>query len=67
MQQEICNECGADVSFGSGLYVNRVADLNDVEDRIEMGKPYPEGDFICPECEEAINELSANFDNDIVK
>jgi hypothetical protein len=26
-------------------------DLNDVETRKEMGKPYPEGEFICAECD----------------
>ena len=49
---EICNECGASVAPGSGRFVNRVIDLNDKETRIEMGKPYPEGDYICPECME---------------
>ncbi len=56
MEIEICNECGKSVKFGSGLYVNRVIDLNDYEDRIEMLKPFPEGEFICPECEEELRQ-----------
>lgn len=54
MRVEICNECGSSVKWGSGLYVNRIVDLNEVEDRIEIGKPFPEGDFTCIECEIAI-------------
>ena len=49
---EKCNECGYSVALGSGRFVNRVLDLNDKETRKEMGKPFPEGDFICPECDE---------------
>lgn len=45
-----CNECGKSVKLGSGRYVNRVPDLNKYEDRLEMQKPFPEGDFICIEC-----------------
>lgn len=48
---EKCNECGRLVSPGSGLFVNRVPDLNTVTTRIEMGKPFPEGDFVCAECD----------------
>lgn len=52
MKIEICNECGQSVKIGSGLFVNRVVDFNDKKTRREMGKPYPEGDFICAICEE---------------
>jgi len=31
-------------------------DFNDDEIRKEMRKPLPEGDFICPGCEEVIRE-----------
>jgi diaminopimelate decarboxylase len=50
-QIEICNECGRDVSAGSGLFVNRIIDFNDKEYRKEMGKPFYKGDFICIECD----------------
>ena len=46
-----CNECGRSVVWGSNLYVDRVPDLNSVEERKEMGKPYPEGNFVCRECD----------------
>lgn len=49
---EICNECGRSVARGSGRFVNRIQDLDTVETRKENGKPYPEGDFICAECDE---------------
>ena len=48
---EICNECGRSVALGSGLFVNRVPDLNDFETRKANGKPYPEGSYVCRECE----------------
>jgi len=51
MTTEICNECGHSVAFGSGRQVNRIPDLNDIATRQEMGKPFPEGDFICEECD----------------
>ena len=51
MKKEICNECGKSVQFCSGRYTNRVIDLNDRKTREEMNKPFPEGDYICAECE----------------
>jgi uncharacterized protein YlaI len=56
MEKEICNECGRSVKFGTGLYVNRVMDFNEFEERIEMLKSFPEGEFICSECEEILKE-----------
>ena len=61
---EICNECGRSVKPGTGFFVNRVCDLNDKKTRIEMGKPFPEGDFICIVCDEKISEESLK-QNDI--
>ncbi len=49
---EICNECGESVKWGSGRFVNRVPDCNDVEVRKDNGKPFPEGDWLCAECDE---------------
>ena len=63
-KKEICNECGRDVSWGSGLFGNRVIDLNNYKTRKEMGKPFPEGEYICRECEEKIYntlELEGNL------
>ena len=48
---ETCNKCGRSVAYGSGLYVNRVLDLNTVEERKDSGKPCPNGDFLCRECD----------------
>ncbi len=53
--KQICNECGRSVKFGSGLFVNRVSDFNDFKTKIEMNKPFPNGDYICYDCEEQIN------------
>ena len=54
-KKEICNECGRDVSWNSGLFVNRVLDLDDYETRKKMNKPFPGGNYICRECEEKNN------------
>lgn len=51
---EICNECGRSVALGSGRFVNRIPDLNDEKTRREMGKPFPECDYICEECDRRI-------------
>ena len=48
---EICNECGRNVDWGSGLFVNRVIDLDNYKTRKAMNKPFPKGDCICRECE----------------
>lgn len=53
--KEICNECGRSVALGSGLFVNRIPDLNDYQTRVEMGKPFPEGGYVCIECDTKIN------------
>jgi len=49
---EICNECGRSVEFGSGRFINRIPDLDSISTRKENGKPYPEGNFMCKECED---------------
>src|ERR1035437_482116 len=59
-EKEICNECGESVKVGSGHFVNRVPDLNDLETRLEMGKPFPQGEFICSKCDNE-NNIDANF------
>jgi hypothetical protein len=49
--KECCCECGRLVSLGSGLFVNRVMVFDDYQTKVESGCLYPEGEFICPECE----------------
>ena len=49
-QKEICCECGESVKQGSGKFVNRVHNLDDLEEKKKMGFAYPEGNFICAEC-----------------
>jgi len=56
---ETCNECGKSVAFGSGNYVNRVADGDSVAERTIAGKPHPRGDFICAECDVDVIYLAA--------
>lgn len=56
--KEICNECDRSVKAGTGLYVNRIMDFNDYMERVKMNKPFPEGNFICSECEDKLNKMS---------
>lgn len=58
---EICNECGRSVKFGSGRFINRVIDANGYETRLTDNKPFPQGDFICPECELELNRLTEKY------
>ncbi len=46
----ICNECGRSVSFGEGLFLYRVPDLHRAKERRMMGKPFPEGGYLCLDC-----------------
>lgn len=62
MNHEICNECGKSVKFGSGLFVNRILDLNDYNDKLAMGKLFPNGNYICAICDEQFN-LKSNAGN----
>jgi len=48
---QVCNHCGRDVSLGSGLFVNRIPDLNDIIARIDNNLRFPLGDFVCDECD----------------
>ena len=58
---EICNHCGRDVFFGSGLFVNRVPDFNDIMTRIASGLRFPKGDFVCIECDSMTADDSDNY------
>ena len=55
---QICNHCGHNVFLGSGRFVNRIPDLNDVSTRIANGLLFPTGDFVCEECDN--NSMTGN-------
>ena len=48
---EVCNHCGKDVSRGSGHFINRIPDLNDIFTRMDNNLEFPLGDFVCEECD----------------
>ncbi len=50
---EFCSMCGRSVVPVSGWFVNRVPDLNSVEDRRDIGRVFPRGDWVCAECEDS--------------
>lgn len=54
---QICNECGKRVNAGTGLFVNRVSDMNDETTRISMGKPFPIGEYICSVCDDKVYNI----------
>jgi len=51
MEIQKCCECGRSVRQGSSRFVNRVLELNDEDTRREMGRPFPDGDYVCADCE----------------
>lgn len=55
---EYCNHCGKSVKLGSGLFVNRIPDLNDIVTRIINNRKYPKGDFVCIQCDQTDEENS---------
>jgi len=55
---EFCNHCGRSVKFGSGWFVNRIPDLNDIVTRQDNNRKFPHGDFVCSECDEINEEKS---------
>ena len=59
---EICNHCGRSVELGSGLFVNRVPDFNDIESSIANNLLYPEGDFVCILCDQKNSDSSYYVD-----
>lgn len=48
---EICNHCGNSVAWGSGRFVNRIPDFNDIEIRKFFERKNPSGDFVCAQCD----------------
>jgi hypothetical protein len=55
-----CNHCGQSVAMGSGKFVNRINDFNDLATRRFYKRKYIWGDFICQECDE---KSSNGYDN----
>ena len=50
---EICSLCGSSVAPGSGKFVNRIPDFNTVGARVDHGRPYPLGEYVCKDCDDA--------------
>jgi hypothetical protein len=49
---QICTICGRDVSWGSGYFINRVHEFNNLITRINIGRQFPLGNFVCQDCDE---------------
>jgi hypothetical protein len=60
-QEEICNQCGKSVAFGSGRFVNRVPSFDNVQTRKDIGYPFPTGAFTCAECDSK-ERVQSQFD-----
>ncbi|MDP2952910.1 MAG: hypothetical protein Q8O76_06310, partial [Chloroflexota bacterium] len=48
---EICCVCGQDVKRGTNLFANRVPDGNDYQTKVEIGRRFPQGEWVCPICD----------------
>jgi len=46
--------CGESVAWGSGKFVNRIGITDDYEQRKIDRHPHPEGEWMCEECELAL-------------
>lgn len=47
LELQMCGNCGRSVRPGSGWFVNRVVEANDIPTRVELPRPFPAGGFIC--------------------
>ena len=52
MDKQSCCECNTSVKIGSGNFVNRIPVLASYDERKDDGRPYPEGAFVCYNCDE---------------
>jgi hypothetical protein len=50
----ICCQCSRPVSPGSGLFADRMSEANDENTGMDMGRPYPWGDYLCAQCDAAM-------------
>ncbi len=48
---QMCAHCGSSVGWGSGKYINRIPEFNDLDTRRSNGLAYPHGDYVCEECD----------------
>jgi len=46
-----CIHCGRKTNPGSGLFANRVPVFGTLEEKMGDGFRYPEGEWICRECD----------------
>ena len=49
---ERCNHCGKSVGIGSGRFINRIPDFNDIPTRRLFNRKYIWGNFVCAECDD---------------
>lgn len=49
--KEKCNECGRSVAPGSKNFTNRVISFESYSGHKKMGKPFPEGGYMCSQCD----------------
>jgi len=54
----MCVECGRSVKGGSGFLVNRVPVCDDLQTKIDCGHPFPEGEYVCADCDSAMDRNS---------
>jgi len=56
LENEIYNECGRSVAPGSGWFVNRVTDCDSYLEKVDNGKAYPKGEYLCTECDSKVRK-----------
>ena len=64
---DICVECGNSVKFGSGRFVNRIPVFDDRETNVACGRPFPDGEWLCAECEEKWDKENPSYEEEMKK
>jgi len=59
--EEICYECGRSVKGGSGRFTNRIPSLDDYDVRKDNNVPFPQGKWLCNECDQAAQRGDKNY------
>jgi len=65
---DVCQDCGRSVEWGSGRFCDRIPDFDSYEDRVEKNCMFPEGAYICEECDQDwYDNLPYNYYDEIEK
>ncbi len=53
----VCNQCGKSLPSALMRFLYSIPDLHTVEEREAIGKPFPEGDYLCMDCATGVQRI----------